>query len=352
MSTAAPLSFNQFYSLNLALSVQSLKANTYTDNFDAARFNIDGNDHSMIFDTETRIRYFDWYFRNATNLYNAYQLLEDDDSRELYMFLIAYRMAGHLSIKLPVNFVEKKAELEHFRSCEHSTPSTLPLSGIFGNISHFDFEYNGDRYVVDCQGLEYYLFRRQYFYEQGDVRVAPELGDYVIDGGACLGDTAAVFSNAVGADGKVYSFDPIAGHQEVLQYNASQFPFKNVVPMPYGLSDREVICPSMVVNMYAPGFSSINKPVPLRSIDKLVETGEIEKIDFIKLDVEGAELETLRGAKNSIHRFKPKLAVSLYHRPNDLFELIQYIRSEFPFYKFSLGHYTIHQEETVLYCRT
>jgi hypothetical protein len=44
------------------------------------------------------------------------------------------------------------------------------------------------------------------------------------------------------------------------------------------------------------------------------------------------------------------MAVSLYHKPNDLFELVLFIRNEFPFYRFRLGHYTIHQEETVLYC--
>ncbi|MGG2142555.1 FkbM family methyltransferase [Symbiopectobacterium sp. RP] len=349
-SSDLPQTLEQFYPLVLALAVQNLKVNTFTDNFDADRFNIDGNDHAMDFDTNARVFYFDWYFRNWVNLFNAYQLLEDDQSRLLYLHLIAYRMAGHLSIRLPVEFANKKAEFENYLSIEKSTVSKLAISGMFGKLRHFDFEYGGNKYVIDCLGLEAYLFRRQYFYEQDGVRIAPESGDFVVDGGACLGDTAAVFSNAVGANGRVYSFDPVAAHQEILQYNTKQFPHQNVVIVPAGLSDHEVVCPPIILSGYAPGFSVQNQQVPLRSLDYMVKAGEIERVDFIKLDIEGAELEALRGAKETIHQFKPKLAVSLYHKPNDLFELVTFIQTKFPFYRFRLGHYTIHQEETVLYC--
>lgn len=342
---------DQFHSQILLLTIQSLKINTYFDNYDAERFNIDGNDYSRTFNTSERVFYFNWYFQNIQNLFNAYLMLEDEASRNLYVYLIAYRMAGHLSIKLPVDFADNKAGLDSFLNVQHSTASSLSLSGPWGTLRHFDFEYDGHRYIVDALGLVWYLFRRQYFYETPDICIKPESGDYVIDGGACLGDTAAVFSNAVGANGKVYSFDPVADHLTVLKFNINQFPLKNVVAMPYGLSDHEQICPPIILSKYASGFSTKNQVVPLRSIDNMVMNGEIEKIDFIKLDVEGAEMETLRGAQSSIHRFHPKLAISLYHKPNDLFELIQYVRNEFPFYKFYLGHYTIHQEETVLYCR-
>jgi len=82
-----------------------------------------------------------------------------------------------------------------------------------------------------------------------------------------------------------------------------------------------------------------------------VESGEVKRIDFLKLDVEGAELDALRGGLNSILRFRPKMAISLYHKPNDLFEIIRFVSRAFPFYELYLDHYTIHREETVLYCR-
>jgi FkbM family methyltransferase len=189
---------------------------------------------------------------------------------------------------------------------------------MFGTLPHFDFEHKGE--------------------------------SYVIDGGACLGDTALVFSNAVGASGKIFAFDPISEHLEILAHNTRQFPHHNVVVMPYGLSDKNTDFDPIVLNHYSPGFRSGNQDIPLRSIDYLVRDKVIDKIDFIKLDIEGAEMETLLGAQESISRFKPKLAISLYHKPNDLFEIILHIKKEFPFYALYLDHYTIHAEETVLYC--
>jgi FkbM family methyltransferase len=352
MINTLPTSRQNFYSSILALAIHGLKTNTYLDNFDAQRFNLDGKDHSMEFDTNSRIFYFDWFFKHHTALFDAYQMLSDTASQRLYLYLLAYRLAGHHSIKLPLQFVAKKAEWDEYRALEarSSRESILPLSGMFGKLKHFDFEYEGNRYVADCIQLEEPLFCRQYFYSDNGIRIAPENGDVVIDGGACLGDTALVFSNAVGPEGKIYAFDPVTEHLHVLAHNINQYPHKNVQAMPYGLSDKNVACPPLAVNQYSPGFQVRNKQVPLRSIDNMVMMGEIDRINFIKLDIEGAEFEALKGARESINHFKPKLAVSLYHKPNDIFELVSHIRNEHPFYRFHLGHYTIHQEETVLYC--
>jgi FkbM family methyltransferase len=269
----------------------------------------------------------------------------------LYLYLIAFRLAGHFSVKLPVDFATKAKDLEEYKAAEKSAPSEFSLTGAFGKLKHFDFEYKNNRYVVDCLGLDNYLLRGQYFYDKGGVSIAPEIEDTVIDGGACTGDTAAVFSNTVGPKGNVLCFDPVANHLSILEHNIKQFPLRNVRVMPYGLSNRNVLAEPIVLQSYAPGFSSGNHPVPLRSIDYLVNTNEIQRVDFIKLDVEGAELESIQGARESIRRFKPKLAISLYHKPNDIFEIILYIKDKYPFYSCYLDHYTIHAEETVLYCR-
>jgi FkbM family methyltransferase len=340
-----------FYNQILIKSIAALKLNTFLDNFDGQRFNLDGNDNSKTFNAAERAFYFDWFLKNYENLFSAYSLLNDEHSKMLYLFLIAYRLGGHFCVRLPVEYLTRPKELEEYKAREKYTPSPLALSGMFGKLKHFDFEYKGNRYVVDCLGLEEYLFRGQYFYSKNGVAVAPNLGDTAIDGGACTGDTAAVFSNAVGAGGSVFCFDPVADHLAILEKNAGQFPHANVTVMPYGLSDKNIVAEPLVLNQYAPGFSSRNAQVPLRSIDFLVNTKEIPRIDFIKLDVEGAELDSIRGAQESIRRFKPKLAISLYHKPNDIFELILYIKDKFPFYSCYVDHYTIHAEETVLYCR-
>jgi hypothetical protein len=67
------------------------------------------------------------------------------------------------------------------------------------------------------------------------------------------------------------------------------------------------------------------------------------------MDVEGFELKALKGASSTIAKFRPKLAISLYHKPEDFFEIPIYLKSYYPFYRLYLDHYTIHAEETVLY---
>jgi FkbM family methyltransferase len=352
MFAELPDDLGSFYSSILIESIAALKMNTFSDNFDAARYNQDGKDHSKEFDPSQNAFYFDWLSVNREPLYAAYTALEDDFSKWLYLHLIAYRLAGHFSVRIPVEFAGQKNELEAYLRIEKSSSGKTSEDGVFGNLIHYDFTYEGNKYVIDCHGLEYYLFRKQYFYNRSGVSISPTRGDTVIDGGACLGDSTLVFSNAVGAGGKVLAFDPVHDHLQILTHNTTQFPHLNVVVMPYGLSDRNEDAEPIVLNRISPGFHLGNQKIPLRSIDSLVRDKAIREIDFIKLDVEGSEMDTLRGASESISRFKPKLAVSLYHKPNDLFEIILHIKQAFPFYKLYLGHYTIHHEETVLYCRS
>lgn len=73
------------------------------------------------------------------------------------------------------------------------------------------------------------------------------------------------------------------------------------------------------------------------------------KADFIKMDIEGAEYRALVGAEHTIRTFKPQLAISIYHRPEDMWRLPEIILKFNPEYKLFLRHYTIKLNETVLY---
>ena len=96
--------------------------------------------------------------------------------------------------------------------------------------------------------------------------------------------------------------------------------------------------------MYASAVSPYR--VSVTSIDDVLDG---EKVTFIKLDVEGSELETLIGAEKSIRKYKPRLAVSVYHKPEDLWVLAEYIISLDLDYKLYMRHYTTCNYETVLY---
>ena len=84
-------------------------------------------------------------------------------------------------------------------------------------------------------------------------------------------------------------------------------------------------------------------------MDHLVETSEVPRIDFIKMDIEGSELAALKGGENVLRRDRPRLAISLYHRIDDFFAIPLWIDGLGCGYRFYLEHYSIHGEETVLY---
>jgi FkbM family methyltransferase len=328
----------------------ALKMNLYLDNYDAERYDYDGVDKSKIFDEKKSAYQFDWFVRSYERIYQTYKLFQDEYSQRLYLILIAYRIAGHHSVRIPLEFSLQDQSWQDNIDNEKITPSNTALNGIFGQLKHYDFEHNNCRYVVDCLGLNCYLHRRQYYFSRDGVDIAPDAGDYVIDGGACLGDSAIVFANSVGPKGMVYAFDPVHEHLEMLQYNAAQNPHLNIKALPYGISNIDIDSEPLRLNTYAPGFNINNKTVPLRSIDSLAIDGTLEKIDFLKMDIEGSEMQALTGALGSIRKYMPKLAISLYHRPDDIFDIPAFLHHHFPDYKMYLGHYTIHNEETVLYC--
>ena len=67
------------------------------------------------------------------------------------------------------------------------------------------------------------------------------------------------------------------------------------------------------------------------------------------MDIEGSELAALRGAVTTLSTFRPKLALSAYHRPLDIIDLATYLSGLNLGYRFYLDHFTDHLEETVLF---
>lgn len=312
-----------------------------------ARF---GAERANKFDLGKHVFYLDWFFRNCDRLAAAHDLLADDASRALFINLIRYRLSGQAHVRIDSHLPALAGEEARFKALFSGEPSKLATSGQFGHLFHYDQEWNGVRYTVDgiqnC--LLWPLVYGQYFFERNGVRIQAEPGDYVIDGGACTGDTAIIFSRAVGPSGHVYAFEPVASHVDVCAYNFSRPQFENVTLLPYGLSDESVEAPPVDLPEYDPGWR-VRGAVPLARIDDLVIDGRITRIDFIKMDVEGSELAALRGAVASLHRFKPKLALSLYHNPDDYFEIIEFLAGLNLGYRFHLGQYMMWDAETVLY---
>jgi hypothetical protein len=86
--------------------------------------------------------------------------------------------------------------------------------------------------------------------------------------------------------------------------------------------------------------------IEVDSLDRILAGS---RVSFIKMDIEGAERRALQGAEASIKAWAPRLAVAVYHKREDLFDLPLLILSYVPDYKLYLRNYTDTAADTVLY---
>ena len=318
-------------------------------NFDKNRFP-DQNEDTV--DTERRVFFMKWLHENYTSLFQAFTQFEDNDSKLLFQELIRFRVAGHRHVKLQTN---NPAHWQARKQTKKTpcTPSQFHYPGQFGTLDLCSFTWKNKHIKLHTfqLALAWYMSYRQYYFDRGGVSIRPNKNDAVIDGGGCLGDSTIFLGLSVGENGKVYCFDFAVEHLQIIEENVKLNQMENIEIVPMGLSDQCTEGKPISLGKIWPGnrIAFHDQPLPLTTLDCFVHVREIERVDFIKLDIEGAELDCLQGAQNTIEKFCPKLAISLYHKPNDFFEIPLWLTNRFPDYKLYLDHYTIHEEETVLY---
>lgn len=155
-----------------------------------------------------------------------------------------------------------------------------------------------------------------------------------IDGGAYNGDTAAEMMKFLPALSRIYAVEPDPKTFKRLQKFAADH--ENVLPIHAALwceagDARFSSAGNRNSSLIGASYEHKDVSVPLMSVDMLAK----ERIDFIKFDLEGAEREALLGSRETILRDRPALAISLYHRSEDLFLLpllLDEMRSDYRFY--------------------
>jgi FkbM family methyltransferase len=318
------------------------------DNFDELRF---PEAHRNAFFADIHARYLSFLVDNANGFYAARSVLEDDTSRDLFDRLVLFRLLGHLHVRLPVN--NRESLLQPTVPEDWKVDDTADV-GMFGPLSIFAVPYKGTKVWVKGgpSNVAGVFLSGQYYFERNGVSIRPEPGDYVIDGGGCLGDTALRFAADVGADGWVYTFDPMLRHCEIMreafQMNPKLASHIDLFDVGLANADRPRDASHSTPEAINPG-ARLEEGLPTRTIDGLVSSNEIKRIDLLKMDIEGSELGALQAAEHSLRRWRPKLAISLYHRPEDLYSIPLWLDSLKCGYRFFLDHYSIHHEETVLY---
>jgi len=149
----------------------------------------------------------------------------------------------------------------------------------------------------------------------------PKEGDTVIDAGAFHGVYTIYASKLVGNTGKIYAFEPEELSYRMLLKNIKLNNLSNVVVIKKGLWSKNC---SMGFRTFKAGnsISCFSKDktettsINLVKLDDYVEENNIKKIDFIKMDIECAELEALSGMKNTIEKGETNFAIASYHRIN------------------------------------
>lgn len=204
--------------------------------------------------------------------------------------------------------------------------------------------------LTNNRGLIADVWEREHLqYFPTDDWVCLEEGEIFVDAGAHDGATSRDFCNwTKGTYSKIYLMEPDPLMFEIMREYVRLNKIKNAVFVNCGAysSTGEL----RFEEDFQTGSSRILEEgaslVRVTSIDDMLKG---EKATFIKMDIEGSEMEALIGAKKTIEGYRPRLAISIYHKEDDLWEIPYYILTHYPWYQIYLRHYAPTTNETVMY---
>ena len=273
----------------------------------------------------------------------VYDALSDNDSRSVFDWFISYRTA--------LAFLGQDAD--------EVVPSMMSMVQWQKVLDQTARMFVGGAYRIDGMTVDSGLpeVAATFLPEQYSLKdiVEPRSGDVVLDCGAYRGETALWFARRVGKGGGVVAFEPAARNADGLRRNLAKN--RSVEMAPVTVLECAVSSSAGLLrfNAQAEGSSRADatstESIPAVTIDDVVEQQHLSRVDFIKMDIEGGEVDALKGAENTLKRFTPRLAISVYHRPHDLPDVVNLIRQASPDYHLYLSHKSPGLAETVLFAR-
>lgn len=292
------------------------------------------------------IAHWEWLYKN----------LEDWDSKALLLDVLAYRTLGWKYVRMPLNN-------SGYWDCVAS------VAKLHGASPRIEFVHGPQFWMLDLSDLGYDLrvlsealgVFNEFIYSQYQYRghrrtLGPAPGDHVLDCGACYGGTSLYFADMVGPTGKVTSFEFFPENIDVFNRNLRENPHLawrinlHKAPLwyePHRPMFIEFAGPAAQVYQADTPKTAGAHQVVSTTIDEACK--EADRVDFIKADIEGTELYALVGGKNTIEKFKPTLAMCVYHKLIDFYEIPRWLNDLKLGYRFYLQHSSIHGDETVLF---
>ena len=226
--------------------------------------------------------YFDkeFYNTNYDKIIEAYSALEDDSSRAIFSSVVNYKLSGKID------------------------------------------------YLLRCYSERDEIYSLMPY---DKISVA-------VDAGAYNGDTAREMKNYFGSLSRIFAIEPDKkNYKRLVKYSEAENEIDIItINSAVWCDDREgIFLGSGNRNSTAVATASYQHSEDTVSF-VTVDSVAVERVDYIKYDVEGAEREALDGSRNTILRDSPCLLISLYHRSRDIFELINYVKENYPEYKLYL----------------
>jgi FkbM family methyltransferase len=280
--------------------------------------------------------------------------------KDLLVSLIAYRTLGYTKIKLARNNQDYWDAIEKAKQLANNEDKYDP------HFMHFILEkfelnpigYNVKLYFSEIAIAIDFIIEQYALKREGKKIISADEGDVVLDIGGCWGDTALYFASKVGENGKVYSFEFIPDNIKLFNINTSLN--ENLLPRISLIQQPVYNEPNVPIYFKdnGPGSSVQFQPFDGQSgetitttIDSFVNEKKLSKVDFIKMDIEGAEMSALEGGIETIRKFRPKLAIAIYHSLDDFFNIPNWILALGLDYEIFIDHYTIHAEETICFAK-
>lgn len=265
--------------------------------------------------------------KEIKNLYNSFDKSAKNDFRSILKFNLARSLSPYfLTKKRSQNFNFYNPTENYFifekyifrsKRIEENPGKTKLISEV----------------IKDCNSMIKEILIDK-VYENEEVRVGPE--DIVLDYGANIG----IFSIQAAQKAKmVYAFEPSEEEAASLSENKELNNRNNIKIIPKAVSDRSKnaklslvrTASHYLVNKDNKDRGAIN--VKTISIDEFIKEENLAKVDFIKMDIEGSEERALLGGKETLRKFKPKLAITIYHKFSDFYQLPLLIKRLNPDYK-------------------
>jgi FkbM family methyltransferase len=283
----------------------------------------------------------------------------DPRSQQLLADRLIFHVLGHAHARIGPTRAQTDALLHTARTqlITQADLSALRYAGASDSqlfdLTPLGYDIRLESYLLGIQGT----FQLQQYRAPHLPDAHPRPGDVAIDAGGCFGETALWLSDCVGPTGHVICLEFAPANLQILHANLDRNPAhaQRIEIVEAALWERSG--ERLKIELDGPA-SEITAPhhragagagALTVALDDLVADRRLPRVDFLKLDIEGAEPAALGGATRTLTESRPRLAIAVYHDIDHLWQLAQLIDGLGLGYRFSLGHFTMHDEETVLY---